>query len=129
MKPVIYYDGDCGFCDRAVQWVAAHDRGAFEFAPLGGQTFLRAVPDEVRRRLPDTIVVVSDEGEVLIRSGAARYVLTIAGGPWKALSALLAAVPKRVADAGYDLFARHRHRFAPGQCELPPPAFRKRLLP
>ena len=128
-KPLIFYDGDCGFCDRIVRWVAARDRDAFDFAPLGGATFVRAVAEDVRRSLPDTIVVVTIAEDVLIRSTAARYVLNTLGGIWSALGAALAVVPKPLADAGYNLFARHRHRFAPEQCELPSPALRKRLLP
>jgi predicted DCC family thiol-disulfide oxidoreductase YuxK len=129
MKPLIFYDRDCGFCDRTVQWVAARDRDVFDFAPLGGATFLRAVEEDVRRSLPDTIVVVTSAGDVLIRSTAARYVLKTVGGIWSAVGAALAVVPKPLADAGYNLFARHRHRFAREACELPSPALRKRLLP
>jgi len=129
MRPLIFYDGDCGFCDRAVQWVAVRDRDAFDFAPLGGATFLGAVAEDMRQRLPDTIVVVSSAGDVLIRSAAARYVLKTVGGIWAALGAALAIVPAPLADAGYNLFARHRHRFVPDRCELPSQALRKRLLP
>jgi predicted DCC family thiol-disulfide oxidoreductase YuxK len=129
MKPLIFYDADCGFCDRAVRWVAAHDRDVFDFAPLGGATFVRTVADDIRKRLPDTIVVVTSERDVLIRSAAAQYVLKTVGGIWTALGAALAVVPTSLADAGYNLFARHRHRFAPERCELPSAALRKRLLP
>lgn len=129
MKPVIFYDGDCGFCDRSVQWVARHDREQFDFAPLGGPTFMAHVPEAVRRELPDTIVVVTESARALIRGQAARYVLQTMGGPWRALALLIGALPASLVDRGYDWFARHRHRVAPELCGIPSPALRKRLLP
>ena len=36
--PILVYDGDCGFCTRAVQFVLAHDtrRGTVRFAARDG---------------------------------------------------------------------------------------------
>ena len=38
---ILFYDGSCGLCHRAVRFILAEDRSgtAFRFAPLGGETF------------------------------------------------------------------------------------------
>ena len=39
MQHLVLYDGTCGVCDHAVQWVLRHDaQEIFAFAPLQGTT-------------------------------------------------------------------------------------------
>ncbi len=130
----IFYDGDCGVCHWSVRFVARRDPGgqAFRFAPLGGETFDRRVPSEVRRDLPDTIVVQTAGGEVLLRSRAVVHILRRLGRPWPALGRLLALVPRPIRDLGYDLFARVRRYLAArpdGVCPLLPPELAARFDP
>jgi len=131
---LLFYDGGCGLCHRSVRFVAAADRaGAFQFAPLGGETFLARVPPERRADLPDSIVVWrSADGALLLRSDAAVHVLFRIGGAWSVLAALLDAVPRRLRDAGYDFVARRRARWFPrpeDSCPLVPPPLRARFVP
>ena len=130
----IFYDGDCGVCHWSVRFVARRDPGgrAFRFAPLGGEVFGRSVPPEVRRGLPDTMVVETAGGEILLRSQAVVHVLRRLGRPWPALGLLLAAVPRPIRDLGYDLFARARRRLAAppeGVCPVLPPELAARFDP
>ena len=38
-RNLVLYDGECGLCDRAVQFLLRHDKkGAHAFAPLQGDT-------------------------------------------------------------------------------------------
>ena len=62
---VIFYDGHCGFCHRAVRWVLKRDPAGtrFRFAPLQGPTFLKRVPAFYRATLPDTIVLQTSDGQ------------------------------------------------------------------
>lgn len=131
---VLFYDGGCGLCHRAVRFVLRADREgrAFRFAPLGGRTFDERVPPAVRAGLPDSIVVRTAEGALLTRSAAAIHVLRRLGGGWRWAAGLLAAVPRGVRDAGYDFVARIRFRlFArpDDACPVVPPALRGRFLP
>lgn len=107
----VFYDGGCGLCQGTVRFAARRDvRTRFRFAPLGGPTFLRILPAEVRAGLPDSLVVVTDAGRVLLRSEAVLHVLRQLGPPWPALAAALAWVPAPVRDAAYRLVARLRRR-------------------
>jgi predicted DCC family thiol-disulfide oxidoreductase YuxK len=130
---LLFYDGGCGLCHRSVRFVAAADRaGRFRFAPLGGETFRALVPEDRRGALPDSIVVRRADGALLERSEAALHVLRRLGPGWRVVAALLALVPRRLRDAGYDFVAGRRLRwFARPEdaCPLVPPHLRARFAP
>ena len=133
MSERIYYDGGCGVCHWAVAFVSRRDRrGRFRFAPLGGETLARRLSPEEAAALPDSLVVESAEGELLLRSRGMIYVLRRLGGPWALLGRLLAWVPSSLRDRAYDAFARRRHRLASrpeGACPLLPPELARRFDP
>jgi predicted DCC family thiol-disulfide oxidoreductase YuxK len=129
----VFYDGDCGFCHKSVRFLAAHDGGgAFRFAPLGGPTFLGLVPEAERASLPDSLVLHTADGRVLVQSAAALYCLRRLGGGFRLLAWLGALVPRALLDAAYAAFARNRQRWfarPPQACPVPPGPLRARLDP
>lgn len=119
-------------CDRTVRFIIPRDRDGtrFRFAPLGGETFARSFDPETARRLPNSVVVLTAEGAVLVRAAAVRYILRRLGGAWRLLAALSAIVPTAIADRLYDVVARHRHlliRTPPDACPVPPPELKSRF--
>jgi predicted DCC family thiol-disulfide oxidoreductase YuxK len=130
----LFYDGGCGLCHRAVRFVLAEDfrEDAFVFAPLHGETFERMVPPERRAELPDSIVVVTEDGRVLTRSSAVIHILRRLGGLWRVIAEVARFVPAVVRDAAYDFIARIRSRiFAKPTdvCPVLPPSLRDRMAP
>ncbi len=130
----IFYDGDCGVCHGSVRFVARRDPDgrAFRFAPLGGETFGREIPEPARAALPDSLVVLTADGRLLTRSAGAVRILRRLGPAWRLLGALLWLVPRPIRDVFYDRFAAHRGRLAArpeGTCPLLPPALRARFDP
>ncbi|MHC4820878.1 MAG: thiol-disulfide oxidoreductase DCC family protein [Planctomycetota bacterium] len=126
----IFYDGSCGFCDRWVHWVIEHDEaGRFRFAPLGGKTFLAAVPEANRAALGDSVVVSTVDGRLLVRSAALLHVLRALGGGWSFLAALGSITPTALGDGLYAHVARRRHLLAPSpeECPVPDPSVRTRF--
>jgi len=107
----IFYDGHCGLCHRAVKFVLKHDRSgtAFRFAPLQGETIQSHISAERRASLPDTFVVLTQEGALLMRSNASLHVLERLGGGWKVLGKILSAIPRSLRDLVYDFVARIRY--------------------
>jgi predicted DCC family thiol-disulfide oxidoreductase YuxK len=131
---MLFYDGYCGLCHRAVRFVLKHDRSrnAFRFAPLQGQTFQARVAASERAGLPDSIVVLTREGTLLVRSDAFLHILRRMGGGWKALGAMLGVIPRVVRDAVYDFVARIRYRVFGRRDEVCPvaaPELRARFDP
>lgn len=129
---IVFYDGHCGLCHRAVRFALAEDRpgDTFRFAPLDSEAFRAALPEASRSQLPDSLVVLTPEGAVLTRSGAVRHILQRLGGVWRLLAFLAAAVPVRALDHVYDMVASIRLRiFArPAEtCPLLPKHLRERF--
>jgi predicted DCC family thiol-disulfide oxidoreductase YuxK len=127
----IFYDGNCGLCHWAVKFVLPRDRaGAFRYAPLDSDTFRAQVPEPQRRALPDSMVVVTRDGRVLVRSSAVLHILRTLGGGWGAVGAVGRVVPEIIRDWTYDRVAAVRHRLFARPvdvCPVLPPEYRRRF--
>lgn len=108
----LFFDSQCGLCHRAVRFVANRDRspGVFRFAPLQGETFRRLVPEDLQADLPDTMVVLTADGRILIRAAAVIFILERLGRCWRLAAALLRVLPPALRDRIYDRVARDRGR-------------------
>jgi predicted DCC family thiol-disulfide oxidoreductase YuxK len=131
---MLFYDGHCALCHRAVKFVLKHDRSgsAFRFAPLGGETFQSSVSADRRTALPDSVVVLTRDGRVLVRSDAFVHILRRLGGGQKAFGNVLAVVPRPIRDLVYNFIARIRyHVFGRREevCPLVPLELRDRFDP
>ncbi|MBW2464494.1 MAG: DUF393 domain-containing protein [Deltaproteobacteria bacterium] len=118
----VFYDGNCGLCHRAVRFMLAEDPSgeAFRFAPIHGDAFERELDDDAARALPDSIVVVTREGRVLVRSRAIFRMMEGLGGFWRGLAVLMRLIPRPIADAAYDGVAVVRHRVFPRPADVCP---------
>lgn len=132
-RDIVFYDGGCGLCHAGVTFLVKRDRRhAFDYAPLHGETFGRIVPPASRGSLPDSVVIATRDGALLVKSDATLHALRALGGAWSALGRALAVVPRSLRDAAYDLVARVRRRLAAppsGACPLVPAGLRDRFLP
>jgi predicted DCC family thiol-disulfide oxidoreductase YuxK len=128
---ILLYDGVCGFCARAVQWILDRegDQRLF-YAPLQGDTAA-----SLRRRHPeipediDTVVYVAD-GRAYLRTKAILQVARHLRRPWRFLHALR-WLPAAVLDLAYRAFAKRRYQMfgMVDSCRLPTGAERARFLP
>lgn len=128
---ILFYDGECGFCNRSVQTALRADKkGELRFAPLQGETAVRTLPESLRQ--PDqlgTMVLFDADGTIKTRSDAALEVARTLGGLWKTL--LIGRIlPRPFRDGIYNFIARNRQRL-PSQkaCDLPDAETRRRFLP
>jgi predicted DCC family thiol-disulfide oxidoreductase YuxK len=134
MTAILLFDGACGFCARSVQFVLDRERRrhTLRFASLQsstGQAIIRRHPELAG---VDSVVWVESADtpneRVSVRSAAALEVLRYLGGPWSALAALGALVPRFIRDPAYDLVARHRQELGAELCIMPTPEQRARFL-
>jgi predicted DCC family thiol-disulfide oxidoreductase YuxK len=135
--PVLFFDGECGLCNRIVRLLLRLDRqGALHFAPLQGpiaQGYLR------EHRLPltdfDSLIFVPDwaareRPEFLQRTDGVVAALRVIGGASGTVLAWLRFLPASWRDALYQLVARWRNRLF-GEwrpCPLPRPEWQARFL-
>jgi predicted DCC family thiol-disulfide oxidoreductase YuxK len=135
VRDLVLYDGGCGLCHRSVSYLARRDRDGsrFRFAPLGGETAGARLAQPDAGGFPaGTVVVLTADGRVLLRSDAALHALGRLGGGWRALAAAFRAVPRPLRDAVYRLVARLRRRLFPppsGACPRLPAGLAARFLP
>lgn len=129
--PILLYDGSCGVCSQAVQWVLAHERAhSLRFAPIES-----AVGSELRtlagvaKDVDSMLWTELRDGRVHadMRSAAMLRVLDYVGGPWRFLTALR-VVPAFIRDAGYRAFAKMRYRIRGRSCLVPTAQERMRFL-
>ncbi len=112
-KPeLLFYDGHCGLCHGAVRFVLSEDADGsrFAFAPLQSDVFNEKVSEEKRASLPDSIVLLTEDGRMLTRSSAVVRLLSRLGGLWRVASWLLWVVPKPLRDLGYTFVAMVRRK-------------------
>jgi predicted DCC family thiol-disulfide oxidoreductase YuxK len=125
---VMYFDGVCNLCNRAVDFFMRHDRhGRLRFAPLQGATAREngiARPDVTSF---DTIVI-ADGTRRWDRSDAVLHAATLLGGAWR-LAAVLRIVPRPLRDLVYRAVAASRFRIfgRRSTCRLPTPQERARF--
>lgn len=134
MEPRLFYDGHCALCHGAVGFFVRRDRGRppLRFSPIGGESFERLLTAQGRSELPDSLLVMTADGELLTRSDGVLYLARRAGGVWRLLGRLGRLVPRRLRDAVYDAVARRRRRWFGRRdeaCPLLPPRLRDRFDP
>jgi predicted DCC family thiol-disulfide oxidoreductase YuxK len=129
--PVLLYDGVCALCHGVVRFVLRNDRdGSFRFAALESDAARELLGTEAS--VKDGVAVIVDlltPGQrVLRRSDAVVEVLRLLGWRWR--SHLLAAVPRRLREAGYSIVAGVRYRIFGryAVCPLPPHEVRERFF-
>lgn len=137
-SPVLFFDGECGFCDRAVRFTMERDRhGSIRAAALQGETAAQLLaPFASRLRNVDSTLLYlpahgGREAAVLLYSDAALAVLRLLGGGWAVLGVLGHVVPRWLRDAAYKAFAKRRFQLfgRVAACQLWPPAWRARMMP
>lgn len=129
---LVFYDGQCGFCDRVVNFILKADKKElFVFAPLQGETAKKMVP-EYSEQL-DTLVLIEDyrgqNRKTYIQSKAVFRILWLLGGGWMLLGWLY-FLPSWMFDWGYRLVARNRGKlFSKESCQIPEQKTREKFLP
>jgi predicted DCC family thiol-disulfide oxidoreductase YuxK len=137
-RALVLYDGLCGLCDVAVQWLLRHDRRAvLVYAPLQGETarpYLALARGDGGERGLSTMVFVergaAGDETITTRSRGFFRIVRRLGGPWSLLAALR-VLPAFLTDAIYDFVSRRRTRWFGrlDACKVPDAASKARFLP
>lgn len=118
-RPVLVYDGDCGFCTSSVRFLERYvpvdaEIVAHQFADLD------ALGTSAERAAREVLWI--DRGRVSGGADAVGRLLTAAGGPWRILGVVMRIAPVSwAAHAVYRLVSVNRHRMPGGTaaCRLP----------
>jgi len=115
LPETVFFDGACGLCHRAIRFLVAEDAThRFHYSPLDSDEFRSRVPEDRRRQLPDSVVVLTGEDRPLVRSDAVLHAASRLGGLWRLLGAIGGWIPRPLRDTVYDFVSKHRHRWSDG---------------
>ena len=134
-NPIVLYDGVCGLCNRAVQFLLKRDRhDRLRFASLQSDfaaTVLKRHGVDLQEL--DTVYVVLNQGEanetLLAKSDAFLLLTKEVGGVWS-LARFGKIIPRPIRNWLYDFLARHRYQvFGKYEaCMLPDPRHKHKFL-
>ncbi len=108
---VFFFDGECAFCSRTVQWVSWADRHRrLVFEPLQGEFAESLGFSDYASPDGGTIVLMREsDRRAFVRSDALIELARILGGGWR-FFVLARFIPQRMRDGAYDWIARNRFR-------------------
>ncbi len=122
-QSVIFYDGHCKLCNRAVNFIIKHDKTKkFRFAPLQSDLAKDAMSGtQMYKQNPDSIVYLENK-KFYQQSTAILRVMKKLGRGWQLLYALI-IIPRFIRDWIYMLISRYRYRwFGKNEhCSMVPP--------
>jgi predicted DCC family thiol-disulfide oxidoreductase YuxK len=130
-KALILFDGVCNLCNTTVQFVLKRDHAElFQFSALQTDQAKKILREAgIETQALNSIVLVSEEGQVYTKSEAALRIGMRLGGMWGLLRIFL-LVPAFVRDGVYRIVARNRYRWF-GQkesCMIPSAEWKDRFL-
>lgn len=120
---MLVYDGDCGFCYRAVRFILAHEnRCDLLFVPRNSPLGL-SLREQYKLQNVESLLWV-DDGHAYIEWEAVAHSAAYVGGIYARMAAVARLLPASLLNAGYRLIARIRKRLAgpPRNCLLLTPA-------
>jgi predicted DCC family thiol-disulfide oxidoreductase YuxK len=134
-QAIVLYDGVCGLCNRAVQFLLKRDRlDRLQFASLQSNLAARVLARHgLDQKSLDTVYAVlnyEEANETLLAKGDAfLFFAEVIGGIWS-VARVGRIIPRPVRNWLYDFIARHRYQvFGKSEsCMLPDPKQRHKFL-
>lgn len=109
---IVFYDGECGFCNHSVQFILKRNKKSplLFFAALQSD-FTKKFFSNLGEPLPDiSSLVFFEEEKFHYRSeGAMRLAKYLKGYKWLSYFRF---IPRFIRDAVYSLIAKHRHKIS-----------------
>ena len=129
IKPILLYDGSCGFCQQSVQFILQNERAEdIYFAPLDSELAKGILEKHPHLLTIDSIVFLKGN-DLLVESDAVFELASYLQKPYY-LGKYIRIIPKTLRDYMYRFVARHRHHLIRNNnaCMLPSAKQRKRFL-
>jgi len=127
-KLVVFYDGDCGFCNKSIQFILNNSNpNELYFSSLQSKFTLDFFAEHSFSAPNLSTFYFYQEGQLYSKSTAALKIVRML--KWY-LQFLLVGylIPKFLRDKMYDAIAKRRNKLAPDFCAMPSQDERKRFL-
>lgn len=130
-RPLIIFDGECGFCSRDVDFVLRHDKkGLFRFTPAQSSLGTALMRHYGFRTDDYETSLLIESGGAHIYSESVLRVVELLGGTMGMTATFMRLVPRFIRDTVYRVVARNRMKIAGRRqtCRAPSPEERERFL-
>lgn len=127
-KRIIFYDGDCGFCNSSVQFILDYRKKTFYFAPLQSDFAKKKIEQEEGLKIEMNTLYFLDHGKLYEKSTAVLRISRGLKGGYPLLYYIGIIFPKFFRDWMYDFVAKRRHKIQPDLCAMPSEEERKFFL-
>ena len=128
LRLIVFYDGDCGFCNRSVAFILKKDRTKrIEFAAIQSE-FTKSLFRDNGWPQPDlSTFYFYEKGNKFEKSTGALKMAKYLKFP-SVLLTFFWIVPRFIRDAVYDSIAKHRRNLSRDFCVMPSIEERKRFI-
>ncbi len=118
-KKILFYDGDCPFCNRAVNFVLAHKKSGnnIYFSPLQSELAKQELKKHNIHIKMDTLYYLT-QNKVYDKSSASVMLAKSFKFPYNLL-VVFYIVPKFLRDFVYNQIAKRRHKIGKAYCVTP----------
>jgi predicted DCC family thiol-disulfide oxidoreductase YuxK len=126
-REIVFYDGDCGFCNRTVQLILNREKKAnIHFAALQS-SFAQTFFDEKNQKLDVSTVYFFSKGEFYAESSAVFEIARYLKFPYRIVR-LFRFLPLGFTNSVYQFIAKRRHSLNKGYCVIPKESEKNRFL-
>lgn len=116
---IVFYDGECGFCNRSVAWVLKRNKAKNIFFASIQSEFTADFFVKNKFDQPDlSTFYFYSSGKLYSKSTAGLNVAKHFSGLWKMLGVGI-IIPRSIRDFFYDFIASRRGRMSKGYCVVP----------
>jgi predicted DCC family thiol-disulfide oxidoreductase YuxK len=128
MESILFYDGDCGFCNSMVSFILKHERDhELLFCALQSDKAELMLHSGGLKEIDPNTMYLKDNGRIFSRSAAALRLLKHLKWYCRILI-VLKIVPRKLRDYLYNQIAKRRKRLKKGYCKMPEVVHRFRFI-
>jgi len=124
---IVFYDGDCGFCNRTIQLILNREKKAVILFSALQSPFAQAFFDEKNHKLDLTTVYFFSKGQLFAESAAVFEIARYLKFPHRMVR-LFRYLPRGFTNAVYRFVAKRRYLLNKGYCLIPNESSKKRFL-
>ena len=118
-RSIVFYDGECGFCQSIVQIILSNDESSSIYFASIQSDFTTSFFKSINEPIPDlSTFYFFHKGQLYSKSNAALNVARLLKFPFP-LVYFFIIVPRFLRDFCYDIIARNRLKLASNSCRIP----------
>ena len=127
-KLIVLYDGDCGFCNRVVQFILKYEKDStVKFSSLES-SYASKLFDELGLVNPDKSTFYFFDGKQMYSRSSAAVELSMYLKFPLSMMRLIKILPMNLRDGAYNFIAKRRRRISKNYCFVPSQDIRNRFL-